>query len=130
KLYKEVKTLSLTANQAVTEQDYFVQSPETARKKYTGWGIALLVLGAVPLFFFPPALLATAGLAVAGLIVLVAGNAMPKRTPKGVETRDYLLGVRDYMKLAEAERIKYLQAPDTAEKIDTGNNKQLVKLYE
>ncbi len=43
---------------------------------------------------------------------------------------DHLLGLRDYMQLAEADRIRYLQSPDGAERVDVDDQTQLVKLYE
>lgn len=53
-------------------------------------------------------------------------------TNQGREIKDYLLGLKMYIKLAEADRIKYLQSPDGAERIqiDTNNKKEIIKLYE
>ncbi len=130
KLHKEVKTLTTSISNKVAAEGYYVVNPQTAKSKYNGWGIFLLIIGIGPLFIFPPIVLATVGLAVAGVIVLAVGNAMPKRTQKGVDIKEYLLGVEDYMKMAEADRIKFLQAPDTAEKVDVADNKQMIKLYE
>jgi hypothetical protein len=49
---------------------------------------------------------------------------------RGRETNDYLLGMRDYMQLAEEDRIQMLQSPDGAERVDVDDQAQLVKLYE
>lgn len=49
---------------------------------------------------------------------------------RGRETNDYLLGMRDYMQLAEADRIQMLQSPEGAERVDVDDQAQLVKLYE
>lgn len=53
-------------------------------------------------------------------------------TQKGRELKDYLLGLKSYIKLAEEDRIKFLQSPDGAEKRDikTDDSKQMVVLYE
>ncbi len=55
-------------------------------------------------------------------------------TDKGLEMLRYLNGYKKYIRAAEAERLKMLQGPDTAEKVghsvDTGDTKQLIKLYE
>lgn len=48
----------------------------------------------------------------------------------GAAVRDHLLGIRDYLRLAEADRIRMLQAPDTAERIDVTDRQAVVKLYE
>ena len=49
---------------------------------------------------------------------------------KGRDVNDHLLGMRDYMELAEADRIRVLQSPEGAERIDVDDRTQLVKLYE
>jgi hypothetical protein len=49
---------------------------------------------------------------------------------RGRETNDYLLGMRDYMELAEEDRIRMLQSPEGAERVDVDDEAQLVKLYE
>ncbi|MEO7348702.1 MAG: hypothetical protein ABIW32_02405, partial [Terrimesophilobacter sp.] len=59
----------------------------------------------------------------------------PAVTESGAEWRDYLLGMRDYLRLAEAERFRMLQSPEGAlrmrvEGIDPRYPAQKVKLYE
>jgi uncharacterized membrane protein YgcG len=49
---------------------------------------------------------------------------------RGREINDHLLGMRDYMQLAEADRIQMLQSPEGAERVDVDDQAQLVKLYE
>lgn len=56
-------------------------------------------------------------------------------TEAGAEQRDYLLGVRDYLQLAEADRFRMLQSPEGAERVaaegvDVNDKAQVVKLYE
>ena len=52
--------------------------------------------------------------------------------PKGVELRDYLRGLAEYIKLAEGDRIRYLQSPQGAlrEPVATDDLVQVVKLGE
>lgn len=51
-------------------------------------------------------------------------------TAKGAESRDYLLGMRDYLQLAEEDRIRVLQSPDGAERVDTADRGRVVELHE
>ena len=56
-------------------------------------------------------------------------------TEAGAEHRDYLLGMRDYLQLAEADRFRMLQSPEGAERVraeglDIRQPAQRVKLYE
>lgn len=73
--------------------------------------------------------------AIVALVLLAVQYPMPNRlTEKGANTRDYLLGLRDYLALAEADRLRVLQSPDGAERIAvTGtaiDTDVIVKLYE
>ena len=52
--------------------------------------------------------------------------------PKGVELRDHLKGLAEYIKLAEADRLRYLQSPQGAlrEPVATDDRAQVVRLNE
>jgi len=51
-------------------------------------------------------------------------------TEKGREAKDFLEGMKLYLTVAEEERLRVLQSPQGAERVDVGNNLELVKLYE
>jgi len=55
-------------------------------------------------------------------------------TDKGVELRRYLEGLKMYITVAEVDRLRMLQSPEGAEKLeaplDINDKRQLVKLYE
>lgn len=48
----------------------------------------------------------------------------------GAEHRDYLIGMKRYLELAEKERFRMLQSAEGADRIDIGDNRQVIKLYE
>lgn len=54
----------------------------------------------------------------------------PVLTDTGVELRDYVEGMRVYLKLAEEDRFRMLQSPDGALRVDVADQTQVVKLYE
>jgi uncharacterized membrane protein YgcG len=87
-----------------------------------------LVLGGIPG-------LATGFIGIIAGLVGVAGGYSAFRGPKklsdvGAQWNDYLLGMRMYLQLAEQDRLRVLQSPTGAERIDTGGGAQLIKLYE
>ena len=51
-------------------------------------------------------------------------------TDKGAEVRDHLAGLKEYIQLAEKDRIAFLQSPKTAERIDVTDTGAVIKLYE
>ena len=125
KLYMEAQKLGKSVDTKVADAGYFRVSPDKAKRPYQAVSGLLFIVS----FFFLPW---TAGLLAAAAILFIAAFAMPARTEKGVELRTYLFGVRDYMKLAEAERLRVLQSPhgELTEKVDIDDKRQLVKLYE
>ncbi|WP_233549137.1 DUF2207 domain-containing protein [Clavibacter lycopersici] len=54
-------------------------------------------------------------LALGATVVLVARHPL---TERGVALRDHLLGLREFIRLAEADRIRVLQSPEGAERRD------------
>ncbi|HKX23849.1 MAG TPA: DUF2207 domain-containing protein [Candidatus Saccharimonadales bacterium] len=125
KLYKKAADLGKTLDQQLASEGYFLQPPQKVFQMYLTWGIVLCVVG----FIFPPY---TLGMLLAGIVVLASSRLMPARTQKGVDMRDYLYGLRDYMKMAEVDRIRIMQSPkgQLTEKVDTSDSHKLVKLYE
>lgn len=125
KLYEEATKIGESVDEYMAAQKYFVQKPSKARAPFIIAGIIMIVCGIV---FIPY----TLGLVLAGIVALIGGAIMAAPTQKGAELKEYLEGLKMYMKLAEAERIKVLQSPDgrMTEKVDVANKGQLVKLYE
>lgn len=111
---------------ALIEGSYAIREKSVSTSKFFyRWSIVLLVFGVLTL---SPITLIIAG------IVAVQGYVIRPLTDKGLELRRYLEGLKKYIKAAEVDRIKFLQGPDTAQKIgesvDVKNPGQLVKLYE
>lgn len=73
------------------------------------------------------------GIAVAIVAIIVSAATIRVTGPlteKGAHTREYLEGMKMYLELAEKDRFRMLQGPDTAERIDVGDTSQVIKLYE
>ncbi|MGC0368348.1 DUF2207 family protein [Microbacterium sp. SLBN-111] len=58
--------------------------------------------------------------AVAGILTFVVIRWSDRVTDAGAPARDYLLGLRDYLALAEADRMRVLQSPEGAERRPAG----------
>jgi uncharacterized membrane protein len=58
---------------------------------------------------------------ISAIIVFVFGFLMPARTHKGVLAKEYILGLKEYLMVAEKDRIKFHNAPEK-------NPKQFEKL--
>ncbi len=90
--------------------------------------VVFVVLGASTRLSATPALAAI--LAVLCIGFGIAGVIKHRvLTPAGAEARNYLLGVREFIRVAEADRIAMLQAASTAER-RTVDGSEVIEVYE
>ena len=118
--------------------DHTYKLRDTSRKGTRGFRILAGVLGTLVLLLcaatmFVPFLSGLQFLFFPGVFIVIIigklGFAKPL-SDKGLALRRYLLGLKMYIRYAEADRLRLLQSPETAEKVDIGDHAQLVKLYE
>jgi uncharacterized membrane protein YgcG len=101
---------------------YFIKNPKKVRNGYRIWAIVLFFLAWI-LGFGAGAIHSSltlaplAGILLAAVVIFGFSFIMPARTESGVVAYDALLGLKDYIKLAEADRLKFLQSPQGAEKL-------------
>lgn len=133
KLSTKMGTLSSVVGKQLYEQGYFASNPDHARSSYVTRGVVLLIIAFVVSFLGFTIPLAI-GLGLSGGLLILFKNIMPARTILGVNIRNHILGLKEYMKMAEADRIRYLQSPEGAEKanhgFDPNNPREQVKLFE
>lgn len=120
-IYKVITQTKKDMAENLYNQGYYIKNPTKVRSSYMAWSALPFGLGWLLIFiprgdFYPLSWLA-AGLMAAALVMFIFAFIMPARSQKGVEVNDYLLGLKDYIKLAEADRLQYLQSPEGAEKI-------------
>jgi uncharacterized membrane protein YgcG len=92
-----------------------------------GFGVVLLdnaFGGLLPLLLFVPAIVFA--------IIVFALTARKPLTDKGAELRDHLEGLKEYIRLAEADRLRVLQSPQGAEStpVSTNDPREVLKLNE
>jgi len=130
-LAQQSQQLGKSVNKQLAVDGYFRTAPERARLPYL---IAGIVCYAVGFFLLSGNLSLFVGfsLFVAGAVLHFGSFIMAARTAKGAAIKDYLLGLKMYIKMAEAERLKVLQSPhgELTEKINVNDTTQLIKLYE
>ncbi len=104
--------------------DYGLQQKDPAKSAwFKRAGTIILVCG---LLLLSPPLIITA------IITYILGAVLWVFTDEGLALYRYLEGLKMYISVAETERLKLLQSPEGAEKVQVGSTdpKQLVKLYE
>lgn len=115
--YTHIQSLKQKVHNALVSDGYFKETVATTIGKYLGIAFLLgfigywiaMGLGALTnglgAYIFGPSLVGSA------LIVGIFGLLMPARTARGVEAKERILGLKEYMKVAEGDRIKFHNAP-------------------
>jgi hypothetical protein len=100
-LYKDVVKLKL-----------FPSSPDTVRNEYMGYGVGVIVVGALlgaALGYWGGSALLALPVMVGGVALMLMSPAMPRRSASGWETYRRCLGFRLYMVTAETDRQKFAE---------------------
>lgn len=128
-------TLAAAGSGAALERGY-VERVRSPLGRVLGWvsiGLAaacavFIVLGIATRTSDTPAI--TIVLAALALVLGIV-SLLPHRvlTPRGAEARRYLLGVKEFIRVAEADRLAMLQSVTTAERRDAGEH-SVIELYE
>lgn len=117
---QKIAALQKSSYDNMVKQNLFLDNTaETAKLKI--WGLIFTIGSFFIAGFFS---------LLAGIITLIFVSKMPARTASGVSLRDHLLGNKLYMQVAETDRIQTLQSVTGAERINTSDGNQIVKLYE
>lgn len=108
-LSRRLQTAQGRAAAAATDSALIVEAPRR-------WRLALIITQIVLLIaVFSTSPEFSAIVIFAGIVTVVVSGVRPRAlTAGGVELRDHLLGLREYISLAEADRMRLLQAPGTA----------------
>jgi uncharacterized membrane protein YgcG len=73
------------------------------------------------------------GLNAVPWIAIFAAGLLARRRPlttKGAELREHLEGLREFIRVAEADRLQMLQSVSGAERINTSDTTAIIKIYE
>lgn len=132
---KRMTALQTEGNAQASERGYFekVASPVARILGFASLGLAavllvFVILGMMSRSSVTPVigLVAVVIAAVLGVIGLVKHRV---HTPLGAETREYLEGVREFIRVAETDRLQMLQSVEGAERRQDGTV-NVIELYE
>jgi len=115
KFHKTVDKIRKKLYSDVSLAGYFTKNPKSVRVVYkTISGIFLVIGFPAGIFFGPLSLLA---FPLSGVIVLIFSLFMPQKTKKGVKSYEHILGLKEYLSVAEKDRIKFHNAPEKNPKL-------------
>jgi len=109
--YKTLPSLKSNLYGALITKGYYRENPERVRKSYAGTAGAIIAAG-VGLGILTGSAYLGAAIGVSGLIVLCFSPIMPRKTKKGVQALEDLLGLSEYIGRAEVKKIEFHDAPE------------------
>ena len=116
--YTHIKTIQNKLYSSLVEQKYFAVNPETTRNFYLGLGGgAFFILVTFLSFIWVLNESVYFGLLLSCVIIFCFGFIMPRKTQKGVDTYIRILGLEEFIKTAEKDRLKFYEKENIFEKI-------------
>ena len=114
--YKWRPVLETKIYEAVVNKGYFPKNPNKVRVIYSVllilvWGLMHLLVSRVFGLSFN-SFITYLSIVISLIITALFGWQMPKRTKKGVLTKEYILGLKQYLSVAEKDRLNFHNAPE------------------
>lgn len=107
RFYTAISELNKIVMDTLHQKEYYKSTKhDILQKKY-------LISGAIVLVF---AFIVNARILIVGIIFLLITHFLSKtftaKTQKGVETKEYILGLKDYLQIAEKDRLEFHNTPE------------------
>ena len=109
--YRHLPTIKSKLYGGLIRQGFYPHNPERTRRFFTTFGVAGIALG-VAVGVVAGSLYLGVAVGLCGLIVLAFSPIMPRKTQKGVRALEELLGLTEYIRRAELDRIEFHDAPE------------------
>ncbi len=131
KLAKVARTLRQDVNKTLLAFGYFRNNPTfVAAGGAGGTAVAAIVIGFVVVPMLQLSFGAVVGCVLGGVVGAVFLYKSSSRTAKGVAANEHIKGLKMYMEIAEKQRLKMLQSPESPY-VNRGNEpKQTIDLFE
>lgn len=95
----------------LVQKGYFPKSPQAVRNRYLFIGAVVAFLGII-IFINNFGIIGAGSMFLTGAMIAIFGIFMPKKTVKGVDVHEKILGLKEYLTVAEKDRIKFHNAPE------------------
>ncbi|MCK5832910.1 DUF2207 domain-containing protein [bacterium] len=111
KFYMELPIIKDAIYDGLVANKYFPSRPDHIRQKYAGFGIVLLVVG-FPIAAFASNWAFIASFVPAGLMTIIFGKFMPRKTKKGAISAINVAGFEEFVRRVEKDRIERMATED------------------
>ena len=108
--YKNLSSLKTQIYQAVTDKGYFRTRPDKVRLTYQIIGVVLICFGFTIAGIW--GFLGVISFIISGILPIIFSVYMPSRTLEGVLAKEHILGLKEYLTVAEKARLEFHNAPE------------------
>ena len=112
KFHKRLPGIKKSVVSSVVSKEYYPSDPQKIRAKYIGYGIWFFLLIGCSGFIGLINGALVISFTVSGIVIIAFGLIMPKATKKGAEAKEAILGLKEYLQIAEKDRINFHNAPE------------------
>lgn len=106
---KRIAEFKKNISEEMVRNGWYDKNPNTIKVKYTSIGGFLMMLG---FFISDLAFIYFIALVLTGVVVMIFGWLMPKKTTLGAEIKDHLIGFKEFLSVTDEERFKFHNAPE------------------
>ena len=106
RLYEKIPGLRAKLFLSLVDKGFYRANPENVRSFWRALGTGIGVLGLILLFLFSNVYLGVAVMVSGGIVFLFAPY-MPRKTSKGMEALRWVLGLSEYIRRAEVDRLEF-----------------------
>jgi len=114
--YKTLPNIKSKLYGGLISKGYYPHNPERTRRSYASIGL-VVAGGGFALGIVNGSLYLAIALGLCGLIVLAFSPIMPRKTRKGVRALEEVLGLSEYIRRAEVDRMEFHDAPERSPEV-------------
>lgn len=108
--YEDLGDINKQIYESAVAQGYFPTSPNKVRNFYLSIGVVPIF--AAWIFSLWLGFIGIISLVISAALIIVFGFFMPRKTKSGVLAYEHILGLKEYLRVAEKDRIEFHNAPE------------------
>lgn len=108
--YRKLPTIKSKLYAGLIAKGLYPSNPERVRSAYVTAGMVVVAFGLM--IVFSSSIYLGVSVAIGGAVIAAFGPIMPRKTTKGVRSLETVLGLAEYIRRAERDRMAFHHAPE------------------
>ena len=116
--YTHIPTVRTKLYKSLVDKKYYESNPEKSRSSYQTLGFSgIFIMLFILNFLIGLSVSLYIGIIISFILVAIFGKYMPKKTQLGADTYIHILGLEEFIKTAEKDRLKFYEKENIFEKL-------------